>query len=50
LINHPVVSLFGTRVGGTGGNMLAIVTTSERFFWDTPTQGGNLQYENGVCL
>ena len=48
LINHPVVSLFGTRVGGTGGNMLAIVTTSERFFGTLPPKEGiyNMRMES----
>ena len=31
LINHPVVSLFGTRVSGTGANMIAESINSKLF-------------------
>ncbi len=31
LINHPVVSLFGTRVSGTGANMIAESVNGEPF-------------------
>jgi hypothetical protein len=51
LINHPVVSLFGTRVSGTSANMVAqcvypklpTTTTRKRLFlnhWDLIAHGG----------